>query len=55
MLESHDGAINPDLIWSPEKLLAALGTPGLSIVDTRQAEHFAAGRIPGARISIPTS
>ncbi len=42
-------AANPDLLWSAEKLRAALGKPGLSIVDTRQAEHFASGRIPGAR------
>lgn len=41
--------MNPDLLWSIEKLRAALGTPGLSIIDTRQAEHFASGRIPGAR------
>lgn len=40
---------NPDLLWSAEKLCAAIGTPGLSIVDTRTAELFAAGRIPGAR------
>lgn len=42
-------AANPDLLWSPERLRAALGTPGLSVVDTRQAEHFASGRIAGAR------
>jgi thiosulfate/3-mercaptopyruvate sulfurtransferase len=40
---------NPDLLWSVERLRAALGSPGLSIVDTRQAEHFALGRISGAR------
>lgn len=34
-------AANPDLLWSAEKLRAALGTPGLSVVDTRQAEHWA--------------
>jgi thiosulfate/3-mercaptopyruvate sulfurtransferase len=49
MRMKESGAINPELLWSPAKLEAALGTPGLSIVDTRQAEHFAAGRIPGAR------
>ncbi|MBN9265008.1 MAG: rhodanese-like domain-containing protein, partial [Hyphomicrobium sp.] len=48
MSDAHPAA-NPDLLWSAERLNAALGTPGLSIVDTRQAEHFAAGRIPGAR------
>ena len=42
-------AANPDLLWSTETLRAALGTPGLSIVDTRPAELFAAGRIPGGR------
>lgn len=42
-------AANPDLLWSVEKLKGALGTPGLSVVDTRQAEHFASGRIAGAR------
>ncbi len=42
-------AANPDLLWSVEKLKDALGTPGLSVVDTRQAEHFAGGRIAGAR------
>lgn len=49
MSTSQDAAINPDLLWSPEKLKSVLGTPGLSIVDTRQAEHFASGRVPGAR------
>jgi thiosulfate/3-mercaptopyruvate sulfurtransferase len=42
-------AANPDLLWSVDRLGNALGTPGLSIVDTRQAEYFASGRIPGAR------
>lgn len=49
MTDAQGRAANPDLLWSAEKLAAALGSPGLSIVDTRQAEHFAAGRIPGAR------
>lgn len=40
---------NPDLLWSPEKLRSQLGTPGLSIIDTRQAELFAVGRIADAR------
>lgn len=40
---------NPDLLISPAALQARLGKPGLSIVDTRPAELFAAGRIPGAR------
>jgi thiosulfate/3-mercaptopyruvate sulfurtransferase len=42
-------AINPDRLWSVETLRARLGTPGLSIVDTRPAELFSAGRVPGAR------
>lgn len=42
-------AANPDLLWSVEKLKGALGTRGLSVVDTRQAEQFASGRIEGAR------
>lgn len=41
--------LNTDLLWTAEQLKERLGTPGLSIVDTRQAELFAAGRIPGAR------
>jgi thiosulfate/3-mercaptopyruvate sulfurtransferase len=49
MHRTSGGAENPDLLWSVERLKAAVGTPGLSIVDTRQAEHFALGRIPGAR------
>lgn len=49
MSEKQSGAANPNLLWSAEKLHAALGSPGLSIVDTRQAEAFAAGRVPGAR------
>jgi thiosulfate/3-mercaptopyruvate sulfurtransferase len=49
MGDTSGSAANPDLLWSVERLGAALGSPGLSIIDTRQAEHFAAGRIPGAR------
>lgn len=49
MANASAASTNPDLLWTPEKLKAALGSPGLSIVDTRQAEVFAAGRIPGAR------
>ena len=52
MSEKQSGAANPDLLWSAEKLHAALGSPGLSIVDTRQTEAFAAGRIPGARLHV---
>lgn len=43
------GYINPDLLWSPQALREQLGQPGLSIIDTRSAENFAKGRIPGAR------
>lgn len=49
MESAGNRSANPDLLWSPEQLRAALGSPGLSIVDTRQAESFSAGRIPGAR------
>lgn len=40
---------NPDLLWSPETLHARIGEPGLTIIDTRPAELFAKGRIPGAK------
>ena len=40
---------NPDLLWSPEYLNTQLGRPDLKIIDTRPAEAFAKGRIPGAR------
>ena len=50
MREPYAGpSANSDLLWAPERLRAQLGTPELSIIDTRQAEVFAAGRIPGAR------
>ncbi len=49
MSSSQGAAANPDLLWSAAKLREMLGTPGLSVVDTRPAELFAAGRIPGAR------
>ena len=39
-------ATNPDLLWSVETLRARLGTPGLSIVDTRPAELFCSGAHP---------
>ena len=41
--------LNSDLLWSPETLCEQLGRPGLAIIDTRPAEMFAKGRIPGAR------
>ncbi|MCZ6446759.1 MAG: sulfurtransferase [Alphaproteobacteria bacterium] len=43
------GYANPDLLWSPETLRERIGHPGLTIIDTRPAEAFAKGRIPGAR------
>ena len=43
------GYVNPDLMWCAETLGERLGRPGLSIIDTRPAEMFAKGRIPGAR------
>ncbi len=49
MLGSRGVVANPDLLWSVETLRAALGKPGVSIVDTRPAELFASGCIPGAR------
>jgi thiosulfate/3-mercaptopyruvate sulfurtransferase len=49
MSVSPDTATNPELLWTPGKLGELLSTPGVAIVDTRPAELFAAGRIPGAR------
>ena len=43
------GYANPDLLWSPDTLRERLGQSGLAIIDTRPAEMFAKGRIPGAR------
>ena len=43
------GYVNPDLLWSPETLRQRLGHSGLAMIDTRSAETFAKGRIPGAR------
>ena len=43
------GYANPDLLWSPETLRERLGQSGLAIIDTRPAEIFAKGHIPGAR------
>jgi thiosulfate/3-mercaptopyruvate sulfurtransferase len=41
--------LNLDLLWSPEQVDRRRSAPGLSIVDTRPAELFSSGRIPGAR------
>lgn len=46
---SARGYVNPDLLWSPGVLQARLGEPGLAVIDTRPAEMFSKGRIPGAR------
>lgn len=43
------GYANPDLLWSPETLRARMAEPGLAVIDTRPAELFAQGRLPGAR------
>lgn len=46
---STRGYTNPDLLWSAKFLNARLGQSNLKIIDTRPAEAFAKGRIPGAR------
>jgi thiosulfate/3-mercaptopyruvate sulfurtransferase len=38
----------PELLTTPEELKAKLGRPGLILIDTRQAELYARGHIPGA-------
>ena len=43
------GYANANLLWSPETLQARLDQPDLTIIDTRPAELYAKGRIPGAR------
>lgn len=43
------GYANPDLVWSPDTLRRRMEQPGLAIIDTRPAELFAKGHIPGAR------
>lgn len=42
-------AVQRDLLWSTGDLAARIGKPGVAIVDTRPAELFSCGRIPGAR------
>jgi thiosulfate/3-mercaptopyruvate sulfurtransferase len=49
MADAANPADQSALLWSPTMLSARLGDPGLSIIDTRTAELFAKGRIPGAR------
>ena len=41
--------LNLNLLWSPDQVAQRMRDPGLSIVDTRPAELFSRGRIPGAR------
>ena len=43
------GYANPDLLWSPDTLRERQSRSGLAIIDTRPAETFAKGHIPGAR------
>ncbi len=43
------GYANPDLLWSTDTLRERLRQSSLAIIDTRPAEMFAKGRIPGAR------
>ena len=38
----------PELLTTPEELKAKLGAPNLRVIDTRQAEVYAQGHIPGA-------
>ncbi len=37
----------PELLTTPEELKAKLGAPNLRVIDTRQAEVYAQGHIPG--------
>lgn len=39
---------HPELLTTPEKLKGKLGSPNLRLIDTRPAEKFAQGHIPGA-------
>ncbi len=49
MTIAERGYANPDLLWSPETLRARMAEPALAVIDTRPAEVFAQGRLPGAR------
>lgn len=49
MTIAERGYTNPDLLWSPETLNERMAQPGLAVIDTRPAELFAQGRLPGAR------
>jgi thiosulfate/3-mercaptopyruvate sulfurtransferase len=43
------GYAYPDLLWTPDQLLARLDDPSVKVVDVRPGERFAMGHIPGAR------
>ncbi len=47
--ESIAAVSPPDLLWTAENLAQSLTRADLAIIDTRPAELFASGRIPGAR------
>jgi thiosulfate/3-mercaptopyruvate sulfurtransferase len=42
------GYTRPELLTTPEDLKKKLGSPGLCLIDTRPAEQFAQGHIPGS-------
>lgn len=44
-----DTTLNLDLLWTPADVAERMRSSNLSIVDTRPAELFSQGRIPGAR------
>ncbi len=48
----YDGTPNTSALASKEQVEAALGDPGVAIVDARPASEYAAGHIPGA-VNIP--
>jgi len=45
---THKSYLNDHLLLTPDALHARLGGPGLVLIDTRPAEEFVAGHIPGA-------
>ena len=46
---SSRGYPNSDLLWSPELLAKGLNANRLAIIDTRPAESYANGHLPGAK------
>jgi thiosulfate/3-mercaptopyruvate sulfurtransferase len=44
----HGGYTRPELLTTPEALEKILGNPALCLIDTRPAEQFAQGHIPGS-------